>query len=228
MILVDTDNKVQPIQKPKQKRKSNLKTMQYNQAEQYVLHRLEYELPKNLYYHGIHHTQDVVEAACRIAKAENVEGEDLILVKTAALYHDTGLVRNKFAGHEKVSCEIATETLPRFGYTNQQIEAICTIIKGTKVPQSPENFLAEILCDADLDYLGREDFYRISRTLYKEFREYEIVKNRMAWNRMQVDFLKKHRYFTNYSKKNRAKRKRLYRKSIENTVLRRTTGFHLK
>ena len=36
--------------------------------------------------------------------------------------------------------------------------------EATKIPQTPLTKLEEIICDADLDYLGREDFFEISRS----------------------------------------------------------------
>ena len=36
------------------------------------------------------------------------------------------------------------------------------------MPQTPKNHLEEIMCDSDLDYLGRQDFYPIAETLRQE------------------------------------------------------------
>ena len=48
---------------------------------------------------------------------------------------------------------------------------------ATKVPQSPKNHLEEILCDCDLDYLGRDDFEKISNNLFSEWKEHGLVTN---------------------------------------------------
>ena len=75
-------------------------SLNYNKAEKYIVKLLESELSNDLHYHGIHHTKDVCEATQRIAKAEGIKGEDLFLLKTAALYHDAGFVRN-YSNHEE-------------------------------------------------------------------------------------------------------------------------------
>ena len=61
--------------------------------------------------------------------------------------------------------------LPEYGYSGEQIEKICKIIMATKLPPQPEDIYQKIICDADLDYLGRSDMIPVSNTLYKELKE---------------------------------------------------------
>ncbi len=168
-------------------------------AEVHILARLREGLPANRSYHCYDHTLDVYRTAITIAAAEGVSGEDLDLLKTAALFHDSGFLIQDDE-HEKGSCGIARETLPAFGYSPAHIERICTMIMATKIPQDPTDELARILCDADLDYLGRPDFFRIGATLFNEFKRYGVLSTEREWNELQVRFLEKHRYFTKRSK----------------------------
>lgn len=176
--------------------------MEHAELKEFILQKLESELPSNLLYHNVNHTLDVYKAAVNIANNEEIKKEEIALLKIAALYHDTGFIK-KYVGHEEVSCEIARSTLSDFNYPKRQIDVICNIIMATKVPQRPKNHLEEILCDADLDYLGTDDFYTIGNKLYHEFKELGIVRNERQWNKMQLDFLKKHEYFTETSKMQR-------------------------
>jgi predicted metal-dependent HD superfamily phosphohydrolase len=165
-------------------------------AEQFILDKLKRDLPSNLFYHGYHHTLDVYHATKRLAELEQVRGSDLALLKTAALYHDSGFT-TRYKNHEEAGCDIARDTLPAFGYNEKQIERICGMIMATKLPQTPTNHLEQILADADLDYLGRPDFYPIAQTLYEEFLAYGIIKDEQEWNRLQLRFFENHTYFTN-------------------------------
>lgn len=174
--------------------------MDYRAAKQFILDRLRRELSPDLHYHGLHHTLDVLQMAGLICEHEGVRGRELTLVKTAALFHDAGFVKNKHQGHEHEGCLIVREYLPGFAYSEKDIEVICGMIMATKIPQSPQNRLEEILCDADLDYLGREDFYRIGRTLYEELQAYHLLQGEEAWNRLQVSFLSAHRFHTQTNK----------------------------
>ncbi len=168
-------------------------------AEIYILSKLRQGLPKERTYHSFSHTLDVYRTVVAIAAEEGVEGEDLDLLRTAALYHDSGFLVQDLE-HEEASCKLAREALPQFGYTHEQIERVCVLIMATKIPQQPQDLLGRILCDADLDYLGRADFFRIGSTLYKEFKHYGVLDNERDWNELQVRFLEKHKYFTDTSR----------------------------
>jgi HD superfamily phosphodiesterase len=169
--------------------------MQFEQAIAYIKNRLDKELPAHLYYHSPDHVMDVYLAAETIGKAEGLSEGDMRLLLTAAMYHDSGfLIQTK--DHEMIGCGLVREVLPGFDYSAEEIEAVCSMIMATKVPQSPKNAMEEILCDADLDYLGRADFYTIGEHLFHELREMGIVADEREWNTLQVRFLEQHQYFT--------------------------------
>lgn len=164
-------------------------------AGKFIITKLEHELPSHLCYHNAAHTRDVHAAAQRLAEGENITPPQTDLLLAAAWYHDSGfLITNE--GHEEQSCRQATEHLPAAGYNVDEIETICHIINATRVPQSPQDHLGEIIADADLDYLGRDDFFNISDKLYNELLQTEKVKTRDEWDRMQIDFMQQHQYFT--------------------------------
>jgi predicted metal-dependent HD superfamily phosphohydrolase len=170
--------------------------MNFELAKEFVQNRLETELPSNLYYHGLHHTKDVCNAAEHLAKLEKVQGEDLVMLRTAAWYHDVGFTV-QYAKNEPIAANIARENLPSFGYSVEQIDIICGCILATEVPQQPKNHLEKILCDADLDYLGREDFYMIAQSLRREWIENGIFTSSLRrWYELQYKFMSGHRYHT--------------------------------
>ncbi len=165
-------------------------------TEAYILHELRSRLSGALCYHAPAHTLDVAEAVDRIARAEGVcDAESLALLRTAALFHDAGFL-TRYQGHEAEGSRMVAEVLPRFGYSTSQIEQIQGMIAATKIPQNPKNKLEEIICDADLDYLGRPDFEPIADLLYRELLAQGSVTSRAAWDRIQIDFLTKHHYRT--------------------------------
>lgn len=179
-------------------------TIQYQDVEDFAFAKLNAELPKNLYYHSIRHTQSVLLCSQLIAMEEGItEDSDLLLLKTAALFHDMGHIISP-NGHEERSCNYVREILPSFHYSALQIETICSMIMSTKVPQNPHSKLDEILCDADLDYLGRSDFEPISDLLFQELQELGMLSSdKNEWNKKQIKFLSAHTYFTEFSKNNR-------------------------
>lgn len=184
----------------------------------YILDKLKNDLPATLTYHNIHHFEDVLQQAIRIARAEGVSGEEeLFLLKTACLYHDSGFLF-AYQGHEEKSCRIAEEDLPRFGVSPVQVRRIQALILATRIPQSPHDLLQKILCDADLDYLGRDDFYPIAETLFEELKAYKLITNREEWNRVQVSFLTSHHYFTGTSVRLRNEKKLIHLEALKKIV----------
>ena len=54
-----------------------------------------------------------------------------------------------------------------------------------------------ILADADLDYLGRDDFFIIGDQLFNELKATNTVNKVSDWDQIQIKFLENHHYFTN-------------------------------
>jgi len=190
----------------------------YKKIKKQILLELEHGLSKTLYYHSLHHTLDILRHAERIAKEENINAEeDLFLLKVACLYHDSGFLKT-YKGHEEAACKLVKNQLPEFDVSVKQIEIICRLIRATKIPQSPETKLEEIICDADLDYLGRPDFFEISNKLFLELKERKLVSGETEWNLIQIKFFKQHRYFTLTSKELRAPVKQIHLEMIETLV----------
>jgi len=172
-----------------------LSCMQFEKARDFIFKKLENELPSSLSYHTVQHVRDVYDCADRIGREEGVTDHDLQLLLTAAAFHDSGFIHLR-TGHEEESCRIALNVLPFYHYTDDDIEKICGMIMATRLPQSPQNHLEQILADADLDYLGRDDFFTIGDKLFKELLDAGIVKDHNEWNRVQLSFMENHCYFT--------------------------------
>ncbi len=166
--------------------------------EKLIIPRLKNELNPGLIYHNIHHTIDVLNKSILISKKEGIDNaNDLLLLSTAALYHDSGFLFI-YKNHEEKGCQIARKDLSGF-FTTEELDRICGLIMATKIPQTPHNILEKIICDADLDYLGRDDFEPISKNLYKEFIDFDILKKDVLWDKVQIEFFESHHYFTQTS-----------------------------
>ena len=189
-------------------------SINYKKAERHIMKILREKLPPNLHYHGIHHTLDVVEAVERIAIMEGVLDEDIFVLKSAATYHDAGFVE-KYDDNEVVGASMAADILPKYGYTDEQIKLVWALIYATIIPHKPNNHLEQIICDADLDYLGRDDFHTISDTLRRELRDHGKIKSDRLWDEIQVKFLTQHKYFTKSAKKLRGPKKKKHLKEIK-------------
>lgn len=193
-------------------------SINYKKAERHIMKVLKDRLPDNLYYHGIHHTYDVVEAVERIALLEGITGEEMFVLKSAATYHDAGFVE-QYAKNEPIGIRMAKEILPLYGYTAEQVDEVEKLIYATIIPHNPQSHLQEIICDADLDYLGRDDFHQIAETLRMELSERNIVGNKRQWDEMQIKFLTMHKYFTKSAIKMRQVKKEKHIEEIKARLL---------
>lgn len=188
--------------------------MRLDRAKQYILERLHSDLPDHLYYHGVHHVLDVLKATLTLAEGEQIQEADaLVLLQTAALYHDSGFIYT-YKEHERRSCEIVRTVLPAFEYNDAQIDQLCGMIMATKIPQSPQNHLEKILCDADLDYLGRADFVPIAQSLFEELYGLGMINDKNSWKELQVSFLREHRYWTYTARQSRDQTKQQHLESL--------------
>jgi predicted metal-dependent HD superfamily phosphohydrolase len=168
----------------------------YAGAVAYALNRLRTELPTELLYHNATHTEgDVLPAAVRLAKLSNLTEPDLHLLEVAAAFHDLGQIRTVL-WHELIGAEIMSDVLPRYGFSPEEINRVTNMILATELPQTPLNEEQALLCDADLDSLGREDFFASSMALWGERQACGFEIPWQLWLETQMKFLKNHQYFT--------------------------------
>ena len=191
--------------------------IQFTDIQEMVLDKLEIELPGYLFYHNVKHTVDVVTEVELIGWAEGCSDEEILLLKTAGLFHDAGHTI-AYDNHEFYGTEIAKKMLPAYNYSPKQIESICSLIMSTKLPPQPTNLLENIMCDSDLDYLGRSDFIPVSNTLYEELKAQNKMGSLNDWNKIQVKFISGHQYFTKTARSLREVNKQLQIERIQSLI----------
>jgi uncharacterized membrane-anchored protein YitT (DUF2179 family)/predicted metal-dependent HD superfamily phosphohydrolase len=169
--------------------------MQLEEARSFILQKLEKELPAYLSYHNAQHTKDVLAYVEELVSKESIPPDELNHLRTAAIFHDTGFLET-YTGHEEISCSVAETFLPGFGYTKEEIKEVCQIIMATCLPQNPQTKAAEILCDADLYYLGTDSYETKAEALYQEMHSVGLIKSRDEWIQQQIKFLHSHHFFT--------------------------------
>jgi predicted metal-dependent HD superfamily phosphohydrolase len=195
---------------------------------EYAENLLQSNIPADLVYHNLDHTIDVAESSLKIGRRSGLEESELEILLIAAWMHDVGYTVT-YNGHEEAGVAIAESFLRGIGYPEERIARVAGGIMATKVPQSPQNLLEDVLCDADLCHLGRGDFERKGNLLRLEWERH--LGNRMSdieWLKLNRDFLKGHRFHTTYAAieyepkrleniaKLRKKLRKLHRESLEN------------
>jgi predicted metal-dependent HD superfamily phosphohydrolase len=177
----------------------------------YIRDLFREELPNGIKYHDANHTlhptKGVVAAANRIALSEEISETDRELLITAAYFHDTGYIR-QFGKNEPIAARMAGRVLNLIGYKPAEIKKIQKMILATDLARKPKNHVEKILCDADLDHFGRNDFFEMDGKLREGRRVRGIdVSDDAKWYQGTLKILGTHQYYTESQKKLRDKEK---------------------
>ena len=189
----------------------------YFKLRKKALEILDTRLSDKLYYHGIDHTLDVLKVVEQYIKREKLEEKDACLLRLGTLFHDIGFTISN-EEHETHSAQMAREQMEEVNMPEADIQVVEGLIAATRIPQHPETHLEKIICDADLDYLGRKDFWPISDSLFKELKAYGKVDNKLQWNKIQISFLENHQYHTQYARTKRQPKKEERIKELKEIV----------
>ena len=184
-------------------------------AINYARERMEKELAPELQYHGLEHTFDLVlPAALSLAEQYDLTQEEKGLVGVAVAFHDIGWIDEE-EEHEEVSVCIAREVLPGYGFTPEQIDQIASMIIATRTPQNPSSLMEKIIADADLDVLGRDDFWSRNQLLRNERSLNGQKMSDAEWYQNQLEFLESHDYYTDVAQQLRDKGKQTHIRELK-------------
>ncbi|MDE1834485.1 MAG: HD domain-containing protein [Candidatus Micrarchaeota archaeon] len=149
---------------------------------------------KGLPYHNERHALFVSNSAKRLCEMEKVPAHEKELVMLAALYHDSGYII-RYDNNEPFGAIIAHVALRELGYSDADIATVSRLIIATSMPQRPKDRLEQIICDADMSALGTQQQAYFSDALRRE-----LSADRGKWKNIDLNFMKRHHYFTNAAK----------------------------
>jgi len=180
-------------------------------VDEYIRDLFRDELPDGIKYHDANHTlhptKGVVAAANGIAISEKISELDRELLITAAYFHDTGYIR-EYDKNEPIAARMVGRILKLIGYKSNEIEKIQKMILATDLAVEPKTHVEKILCDADLDHFGREDFFKLDGKL-REGRHIRgiDVSDDAKWYKGTLSIITNHQYYTQSQQKLREKEK---------------------
>ncbi len=180
-------------------------------VDQYIRELFRDELPAGIKFHDANHTlhptKGVVAVANKIAISENISEHYRELLIAAAYFHDTGYIR-EYDKNEPIAARMAGRILKLIGYKPKEIEKIQSMILSTDLDREPITHIEKILCDADLDNLGREDFFKLDGKLREGRGARGLdVSDDAKWYQGTLAIMKKHQYYTESQKNLREKGK---------------------
>jgi predicted metal-dependent HD superfamily phosphohydrolase len=156
------------------------------------------ELPTDLKYHTLAHTEDVLREAILFGVMDHLPPRQLELLAVAAACHDLGFITSSGA-NEPIGAAFAREQMTRFGgYSPDEILLVERMILDTALVETPEGprqlpstDLSRYLLDADLSNFGRDDFFERG-----ELQRQELGQERELFRKNTLVLIKAHRWLT--------------------------------
>lgn len=177
------------------------KRLLVQEARTYITDLLSHKLSKDIKFHTLQHTQEVVAACEKLADYLQLPDDDRFALLLAAWFHDSGYTGGTAKDHETLSIKLVNDFLNAHSITDDIKNKVTGCINATRMPQNPGTLIEKIICDADLFHLGTDAFDEKSKLLRQElsgFGDNNVSKK--DWRKINIRFLKRHEYFTAYGK----------------------------
>jgi HD superfamily phosphodiesterase len=170
------------------------------ESEKYISALLAEKLPENFIYHNFNHALLVKKYAEIIGAHADLPADEMNILRICALFHDVGYI-NSFEQYNEESIVIASAFLAEHEVDQKTTDHISEIIRATKLPQSPKDKIAEVLCDADMMYIAAESAIEQFDLLYDESAmQKPKFEKRPVYEKKYIDFFATHTYFTEYGR----------------------------
>lgn len=167
-----------------------------------ILQRLQRDLPKNLLYHAVGHTEDVLSEVALFALLGQVTPTELELLAIAAAYHDAGYLE-RYVDNEVVGARMARAAMEAESFALEDIAAVERMVLDTKLVstgggrrQIATTGLSRFLLDADLSNFGRPDFFEKS-----ELQRLELGVDRERFLRRTFTLISTHSWQTDVARR---------------------------
>jgi HD superfamily phosphodiesterase len=171
-------------------------------SEKFVNDHFAKNIDSNYTFHSLSHTQRTVKNAILIGENNNLSTTDLEIVVIAAWFHDCGISAD-YESHEDKSMKIAKQFLEDQHYTVGNIDKVIACINSTKPGNKPGNLLEKILNDANLIHLGKNNYFKRNKELFKEWKN---VLNKSVsndeWIKLNINFISENDFETDYAREN--------------------------
>lgn len=171
------------------------------EAKEYVAEILKHELSDKCLFHTINHTLDVLRNSEIIGRYCDISEDELNILRMSALFHDVGYV-DAYDDHEIFSAKRAVEYLAAKDVDAESIAQVERAILSTKTPQTPQDKISRMLCDADLMNLSFDDYFEQVDLMRKEWEKVgKGILDRQQFYLNTLDFFQSHKYHSKYGKK---------------------------
>jgi len=178
----------------------------------YVEEYMKANLPENIAFHNYNRTAKVARIGDTLSIQSDLRENEKMLLHLAALFIDSGYCEDSH-NSAAAAAMLARNYLSGKGLDDASIKAITESIEAIGYPQQPVSLIAQYLCDADMYYLGSNNYSLNTELLRKEISLVDKVNySDKDWIRKQLQVLEDHTYFT-------AEARKLFKKRKKNNIL---------
>ncbi|MGV8913840.1 MAG: HD domain-containing protein [Kaistella sp.] len=189
------------------------------EAEKFIADLFKERLDCKYSYHNLEHTQNVVKAIEILCEQEETDSPMTEILLLAGWFHDAGYVEGD-ENHEQKSIKIALEFLKEQNASDEIQQKVSALISSTTFNYAPKNLFEKIMKDADNAHLANENYPNILGKLRDEWAtctDHNYCD--IDWYELNVEFLKKHQYYTKFAQENWQRLKEENLKLIEQKLL---------
>ena len=178
----------------------------------YVEEYMKVHLPENIVFHNYNRTSKIARICDTLSIQSDLNGNEKILLHLAALFIDIGYCDDPKKS-ASASARHARNYFMQKGMDAGTIKTITESIEAIGYPQQPVSLVAQYLCDADMYYLGSNNYPLDTELLRKEISLVDKVNfSDLDWIKRQLQVLENHTYFTSEARQ-------LFKKRKKNNIL---------
>ena len=164
-----------------------------------VLDLLQQKFPENRHYHrGVSHTLNslgVVEEYIDYMRVGTYEAQ---ILRLGVLMRDLGELNTVEHGEDGIA--LVKKVMSDAGFSFVQTKVVSDLVNAARHPHRPTNLLERIICDVDMEFLGREDHDEASEMFFQELLKNSLVNSREEWELWQQEMLDNHKSHTPYGR----------------------------
>jgi len=152
------------------------------------------EAPPNLYFHNSSMARTIISQVELLSTTEQIPVEQYFTLKLASLFLIIGYIFD-YEKPEEASINLMEEILPHYIFDDKYIRESMKLISNSFIENYP-SLSDKILHDARFDYLGRNDYIRLTEKLFREKTERGMKTTMDHWAGLQIQFLTDHDFLT--------------------------------
>ena len=171
----------------------------YITLKEQVLDLLQQKFPEDKhFYRGATHTINALQVVEEYIDNMRLGTYEAQILRLGVLMRDLGELNQIENGEDGIA--LVKKLMAESGFTFVQTKVVADLVKAARHPHRPTNLLERIICDVDMEYLGREDHEQASEMFFQELYRNSMVSSREEWDQWQQELLETHQYHTPYGR----------------------------